>query len=59
MTVEVARDNRLYKQGFSRGVPTSKLLDMGAIKGRKGTTVTFHPDPEILENLSNFAPPDS
>lgn len=56
MTVEVARDNRLYKQGFSRGVPTSKLLDMGAIKGRKGTTVTFHPDPEIFGKSLKFSP---
>lgn len=56
MTVEVARDGKLYKQSFSRGVPTSKLLDMGAIKGRRGTTVTFHPDPEIFGKALKFSP---
>lgn len=48
MWVEVARDKKLYKQSFSRGKPTTKLEKLGAINNRRGTTVFFHPDPEIF-----------
>ncbi|MGB4056513.1 MAG: DNA topoisomerase IV subunit B [Alphaproteobacteria bacterium] len=56
MWVEVARGGKLYKQTFSRGVPTSKLKDMGAIKNRRGTVVCFHPDPEIFGAKAKFKP---
>ena len=48
MTVEVARDRRLWRQSFSRGVPLAPLAEVGAAPNRRGTTVTFHPDPEIF-----------
>ncbi len=48
MWVEVARDKKLYRQTYSRGKPTSKLKDMGAVNNRRGTAVGFHPDPEIF-----------
>ncbi len=48
MWVEVARDNKLYKQSYSKGHVTSKIQDLGAVKGRRGTLVFFHPDPEIF-----------
>ena len=51
MWVEVARDNNLYKQSYSKGHVTSKLQDLGAVKGRRGTMVQFHPDPEIFGDL--------
>ncbi len=56
MWVEVARDKKLYKQSFSRGLPTSKLEDLGAINNRRGTTVSFHPDPDIFGNAAHFKP---
>ena len=56
MWIEVARDKTLYKQSFSRGVPTSKLKDMGAVHNRRGTTVCFHPDPEIFGDKMKFKP---
>lgn len=56
MSVEVARDNTLYKQTYSRGEVTSKLQNLGAVKGRRGTTVTFHPDDKIFEKGSAFRP---
>src|SRR3954470_7321182 len=46
--VEVARDKKLYRQAFSRGQPTSKLEEVGAAPNRRGTTVSFVPDPEIF-----------
>ncbi len=57
MWVEVARDKNLYKQSFSRGKPTSKLKDMGAVNNRRGTTVYFHPDPEIFGEKAHLKAP--
>ncbi|MFN3863514.1 MAG: DNA topoisomerase IV subunit B [Erythrobacter sp.] len=46
--VEVARDRQLYAQEFSRGVTLGPLQSLGAAPNRRGTTVTFTPDPEIF-----------
>src|SRR3954447_9886124 len=46
--VEVARDKKLYRQSFARGVPTSKLETVGPTPNRRGTTTAFTPDPEIF-----------
>ncbi len=54
LEVTVARDRKLYVQTFSRGLATSKLNDKGAIQNRRGTTVTFHPDPEIFGEQTHF-----
>ncbi len=48
LIVEVARDRQSWMQSFSRGKPTSKLKSTGPAPNRRGTTVTFHPDPEIF-----------
>ena len=48
MEVEVARNRRLHRQRFSRGIPQGPLEDAGAAPNRRGTAVTFHPDPEIF-----------
>ncbi|CAN5679881.1 DNA topoisomerase IV subunit B [soil metagenome] len=48
MTVEVARDRQSYVQTFSRGLATSKLKPAGPAPNRRGTTQTFHPDPQIF-----------
>ena len=46
--VEVARDKQLYAQEFSQGQPKGKLQELGTTANRRGTTVTFVPDPEIF-----------
>ncbi len=56
MWVEVARDKTLYKQSFSRGLVTTKLENLGPIHNRRGTTVCFHPDPEIFGDKMGFKP---
>jgi len=56
MWVEVARDKQLYKQSFSRGLPQTKLEKLGAVHNRRGTTVCFHPDPEIFGDKMKFKP---
>jgi topoisomerase-4 subunit B len=54
--VEVARDRKLYRQGFSRGLATSKLQEIGAAPNRRGTTTSFVPDPEIFGADAKFDP---
>lgn len=51
LRVEVAQNKELYAMEFSRGVPQGKLAKIGAAPNRRGTTVTFHPDPEIFGAL--------
>ncbi|MGE5517953.1 MAG: DNA topoisomerase IV subunit B [Bacteroidota bacterium] len=48
LVVEVARERKLYRQEFSRGLPLGPLTEVGAVQNRRGTTVLFHPDPEIF-----------
>lgn len=56
MEVEVARDKKLYRQTFSRGIPQTKLEDAGNAPNRRGTSITFHPDHEIFGNKIRFRP---
>src|SRR5947208_2665690 len=51
LEVEVARDRRLWSQSYRRGTPETGLLDRGPVHNRRGTTVRFHPDPEIFGDL--------
>ena len=56
LTVEVARDQKLYVQSYSKGAPTSKLSKGTPVKNRRGTTISFHPDPEIFGKEASFQP---
>ncbi|WP_188760987.1 DNA topoisomerase IV subunit B [Sandarakinorhabdus glacialis] len=48
MSVEVARNRELFRQGYSRGFPVTALEKMGAVPNRRGTTIRFMPDAEIF-----------
>src|SRR3984957_18549008 len=48
LDVEVARDRRLWRQHYVRGQPQTALEDAGPVQNRRGTTLRFHPDPEIF-----------
>lgn len=54
MRVEVARNKQLYVQEFSRGLPQGPIENVGAAPNRRGTSVTFHPDPEIFGPKAQF-----
>ena len=54
-TAEVARDKILYRQDFSKGVPTTKLIQVGPIQNRRGTSIRFCPDTEIFGD-KQFSP---
>lgn len=56
MTVEVARDKKLYCQSYCRGVPLAPVECVGAVSNRRGTTVTFMPDTEIFGEVTRFKP---
>ncbi|MBQ0765506.1 MAG: type IIA DNA topoisomerase subunit B [Sulfitobacter litoralis] len=51
LRVEVARNRELFAMEFSRGIPQGKLEKIGAAPNRRGTAVTFHPDPDIFGAL--------
>ena len=54
--VEVARGKELWRQTFSRGVPTSPLEPRGATQNRRGTTLSFVPDTQIFGEEARFKP---
>ena len=55
MVIEVARDQVLYRQTYSRGKPTSGVETIGKVQNRRGTTTRFHPDPEIFSGKGEFS----
>ncbi|WP_144186793.1 DNA topoisomerase IV subunit B [Elioraea rosea] len=55
MEIEVARDRTLYTMGFSKGKPTTKLVNKGAVNNRRGTEVRFRPDRTIFKD-GHFRP---
>ncbi len=54
--LETVRDKVLYRQSFFKGNSTSQLMNEGPANGRRGTTVCFHPDPEIFGQNVAFNP---
>lgn len=56
LAVEVVRDKVLYRQEFSRGAPTSALTEVKKINNRRGTAITFLPDPEIFGKNAALRP---
>lgn len=56
LTVEVARNRRLYRQQFSRGKALGRIEELGEVHNRRGTKVRFHPDPQIFGKDCNFDP---
>jgi topoisomerase-4 subunit B len=55
LVVEVARDQMLYRQTFSRGKPMGGVEKLGKVQNRRGTVTRFHPDPEIFGGKAEFS----
>ncbi len=53
--VEVKRAGKVYTQRYVRGVPQGPVTEVG-VTDKRGTKVTFHPDPIIFESRDNFTP---
>jgi DNA gyrase subunit B len=47
LELEIARNGKLYRQRYARGVPQTELSVVGEAK-RTGTKIRFKPDPEIF-----------
>ncbi len=56
LEVEVARNKTLYRQEYSQGNPKGKVKEAGSAPNRRGTSITFHPDPEIFGTKAKFHP---
>ncbi|OYX70407.1 MAG: DNA topoisomerase IV subunit B [Rhizobiales bacterium 32-66-11] len=56
LEIEVARNQTLYRQTYSKGAPLGPLAEVGRITNRRGTKVRFHPDPEIFGAGAHFDP---
>ncbi|WHA39944.1 DNA topoisomerase IV subunit B [Agrobacterium larrymoorei] len=54
LEVEVARNRKLYRQRFSRGIPQGPLEELGDVHNRRGTHVRFHPDAQIFGEHAKF-----
>ena len=56
LIVEVARERMLWTQTYARGIPQEPLRSGGAVQNRRGTTVSFLPDPQIFGEDARFRP---
>jgi len=53
--VVVYRDQRVYRQEYSRGIPSTELRSEPDTKsGRRGTTVRFWPDPQVFTETTEL-----
>ncbi|XCE11951.1 DNA topoisomerase IV subunit B [Candidatus Liberibacter asiaticus] len=52
--VTVARQNTIFSQKFSRGIPLSPLEKKEKVRNKRGTRITFRPDPKIFGDKAGF-----
>ncbi len=53
LIAEIHRGGKIYKQTYSKGVPTSQVEIIGECEDR-GTTITFKPDSEIFTLTTEY-----
>lgn len=56
LIVEVCRGRTMWRQGYSRGKPRTKLEKVGPAPNKRGTSVMFHPDADIFGKKLGFKP---
>jgi len=56
LRVEVVRDQILYWQDYGRGEPQGPLKNRAAANTRRGTRISFRPDPKIFGQKAAFRP---
>ncbi|HRC54823.1 MAG TPA: DNA topoisomerase (ATP-hydrolyzing) subunit B [Kofleriaceae bacterium] len=54
LTLEICRDGGVYSQRYERGIPATEFGKIGVTE-RRGTKITFHPDPTIFKNVLEFS----
>src|SRR5512144_126628 len=50
LDLEIWRNGNVYQQSYERGIPV-KALEVTGTTQRRGTKVTFRPDPQIFETV--------
>jgi DNA gyrase subunit B len=48
--LEIYRDGKVYRQSYQRGLPLGPLEQLG-VTDRRGTKITFRPDPQVFESI--------
>ena len=56
LEVNVYKEGKIFKQSYSRGHKLTGLKSENSIKKSNGTSITFHPDPEIFGDTIYFKP---
>jgi len=56
LEVKIYKQGKLYKQSYSKGHKLTELECEEAPKKLKGTSINFHPDPEIFGDKLHFIP---
>jgi DNA gyrase subunit B len=51
LILEIWRDGKTYMQEYARGKPVAPFAETGTTD-RRGTKITFHPDPQIFETVT-------
>jgi len=54
LVAEIHREGKIFRQSYSKGKPISAVEIIGECEDR-GTTVTFHPDPEIFTHTTIYS----
>ena len=50
LIVEVSRNKKTFSQKYEKGIPQSKLIELGKTNNKSGTSVQFTPDNDIFIN---------
>ncbi|CAL9917828.1 DNA topoisomerase 4 subunit B [Candidatus Liberibacter solanacearum] len=54
LEVTVMRQNTVFSQRFSRGIPLGPLEKIGKARNKRGTSIKFRPDPKIFGENASF-----
>ncbi len=52
LEVTVYREGKIFYQKYKRGEPVAAVKEIGKVKEKKGTKVTFFPDVEIFKSIT-------
>ncbi|WP_341748885.1 DNA topoisomerase IV subunit B [Candidatus Tisiphia endosymbiont of Sialis lutaria] len=56
LEIKVYKQGKLFKQSYSKGQKLNDLTSEDIAKKLRGTSINFHPDPEIFGEKASFSP---
>ncbi|MDN3031044.1 MAG: DNA topoisomerase IV subunit B [Candidatus Tisiphia sp.] len=56
LEIKVYKQGKLFKQSYSKGQKLNDLTSEDIAKKLRGTSINFHPDPEIFGEKQSFSP---